>query len=157
VTSMSTMAVQKPQAGVVEVGAATGPRFAVRQATSGTDEIDDARGRLRVVLLGADAHDVEAARHYAARFNQMPDVELEQLAAAAEANPPSIDLGEDGLPTVTGYRQLYRAALDQLADDEPTWTRKRRERMASAMAEAFCCGAVEARSRRSAVAEEGCQ
>jgi hypothetical protein len=54
-----------------------------------------------------------------------------------------IDIDQDDLPTVTGYRQLYALALEQLKEAEPDWTPKRRERVARAMTEAYCHGAVE--------------
>ncbi len=54
-----------------------------------------------------------------------------------------IDIDEAGLPTITGYRQLYTIALERLAADEPSWPRARRERVAKAMTEAYCRGAVE--------------
>ncbi len=54
-----------------------------------------------------------------------------------------IEVDEAGLPTVTGYRQLYAIALERLAADEPSWPRARRERVAKAMTEAYCRGAME--------------
>jgi hypothetical protein len=54
-----------------------------------------------------------------------------------------IDVDEAGLPTVTGYRQLYAIALERLAADEQSWPPGRRERVAKAMTEAYCRGAVE--------------
>jgi hypothetical protein len=156
-TPKSAVAEQTPTAGTSAVEAQTGPRFSVRLAANGTYEIDDARGLLQVVQQGANARDIEAARHYAARFNRMSDIELEQLAAVTGTDVASIDVDADGVPTVIGYRQLYRAALDHLTEAEPVWSRKSRDHVARQITEAYCHGAVAARSHRNAVAREGCR
>ena len=130
------------------------PRFSAHRTARGAYELADARGLLVVVLQGADAYDVEAARRYADRFNRMPDAELDQLAAVAVTNVNPIDVDAAGLPTVTGYRQLYQIALEQLQEAEPTWPHKRRERVARAMTEAYCQAAAS-EARRDAVAGEG--
>ena len=126
-------------------------RFSVQRTPAGTYEVHDARGALRVVLQGADAHDADAARHYAKRLNEMSDVELVKVAGVCATNVNAIDTAADGLPTVAGYRQLYLLALEQLQEREPTWSRDRRERVARGMAEAYCQGAI-GRARRDAVA-----
>ncbi len=125
-------------------------RFAVRDSAHGFG-VEDAQGEVRVVLKGAEAGDGEAAQRYADRLNELSAAEVTTLAGAAAENPPAaVDVDEAGLPTVTGYRQLYLAALAQLEVDEPTWGRKRREQVARSMTEAYCQGAIERASREAA-------
>ncbi len=125
-------------------------RFTVRDSAHGFG-VEDAQGEVRVVLQGAEAGDREAAQHYADRLNELSAAEVTTLArAAAESPPAAVDVDEAGLPTVTGYRQLYLAALAQLEVDEPTWGRKRREQVARSMTEAYCQGAIERASREAA-------
>ena len=133
----------------------TGPRFAPHRTERGTFEVHDAEGQLLVVLQGAEAGDAEAARHYADRFNELSEAELEQLAAvsASRPEPETIDVDTDGLPHVRGYRQLYLIALEHLEAAEPSWSRKRWERVARDMTEAYCRGAIS-RARREAVPDD---
>ncbi len=122
-------------------------RFTVRESAHGFG-VEDAQGEIDVVLQGAEAGDGEAAQRYADRLNELSAAEVTTLAgAAAESPPAAVDVDEAGLPTVTGYRQLYLAALAQLEVDEPTWGRKRREEVARSMTEAYCQGAIERTSR----------
>jgi hypothetical protein len=127
----------------------TGPRFAPHRTERGTFEVHDAEGQLLIVLQGAEACDADAARHYADRFNELSEPELEQLAvvSASGPEPETIDVDAGGLPTVKGYRQLYLIALEHLEAAEPSWSRKRRERVARDMTEAYSQGAI-ARARR---------